>query len=82
MRAGREGDPARGGRGPQKGRAERSSPPPSFDEERPTEAPGRPRKCRNQKLPVPGSQGTLLPVHGAVAKAPTRGAGTQTRPPC
>lgn len=34
----------------------------------------------NQR-PVPGSQGTLLPVHGAVANAPTRGAGTQTRSP-
>jgi len=35
----------------------------------------------DQKLPVPGSQGTLLPVHGAVANAPTRGAGTQARSP-
>lgn len=28
----------------------------------------------------PGSQGTLPPVQGAVAKEPTRGAGMQARP--
>lgn len=33
-----------------------------------------------QKEAVPGSQGTLLPVHGAVANAPTRGAETHVVP--
>jgi len=33
------------------------------------------RCSRDQYMPGPGSQGMLSPVHGAVANAPTRGAG-------
>lgn len=53
---------------------------PVIEAKQPVRAPGRPRCCGDQNAPVPGSHGTLLPVHGAVANAPTRGAGTQARP--